>query len=396
MTALYNARIRTQAPRGLLRRRTLLGAILASGCAPALLREHGRHDGLRADAGGLLVTGLPDDQLAPVTARALADGWFGGVVLFRRNLGPTPAHTVAFVDRLRAAASRPILVAVDQEGGAWSTVGAPATAWPAASALGEHARRAGLDDACALASARAHAMGLELAALGVDVDLAPVLDLDDPAGAIGARAFSSDADEVTALGGAFADGLATAGVLAAGKHFPGHGTAVGDSHRELPRLAGTLAELEARELVPFARLAGRLPMIMTGHLLVPGFQRPATLEPGLVTGLLRERLGFQGVIVTDDLGMAAVRARHAPGQAAVAAVRAGCDLLLFCHEPGAARAALAALVDAGARDGALRARIREASARLARLRGPAIRPPLSILGCQAHVALALDRGTPAK
>ena len=202
-------------------------------------------------------------------------------------------------------------------------VRAPATQWPPMMA---HDGLPAPDDE-RTAEQVGRALGDELRALGFDIDFAPVLDVHtNPANPIiGDRAFGRDAATVARRALAFARGLDAAGILACGKHFPGHGDTDTDSHLELPRVDHPWDRLESVELAPFrAAAAARLPMIMTAHVVFPALDptRPATLSEQVVTGLLRGKLGFDGVIVSDDLDMKAIAGLLGAGDAAVRAVRA--------------------------------------------------------------------------
>jgi beta-N-acetylhexosaminidase len=188
---------------------------------------------------------------------------------------------------------------------------------------------------------------------------------------IGERAFGRDADSVARRALAFARGLDAAGVVACGKHFPGHGDTDTDSHLEMPGVHHTWERLERVELEPFRRAASAgLPMIMTAHVVFPALDAsvPATLSHAVVTGLLRERLRYRGVIVSDDLDMKAIADHFGAGDAAVAAVRAGCDVVLLCRDERHQELAERALVDTSGRDTALAARISEAAARVRALK----------------------------
>jgi beta-N-acetylhexosaminidase len=269
----------------------------------------------------------------------------------------------------RAPDGTPALVAVDQEGGAVQRVREPATRWPAMRA---HDRFAFPDDV-AIAEQVGRAIGDELAALGFDIDFAPVLDVHtNPANPIiGDRAFGSEPETVARRALAFARGLDAAGVLACGKHFPGHGDTLGDSHLELPRIDHGWDRLEQVELLPFRRAAAAgLPMIMTAHVVFAAIDaaRPATLSPAVVTGVLRNQLGYRGVIVSDDLDMRAIAGHMGADVAAVAAVRAGCDVLLLCNSEDNQAAAEAALIQSAEHDAELRQRIGEAAQRVRELK----------------------------
>jgi beta-N-acetylhexosaminidase len=342
---------------------------------------------LRSTAAQLFMIGLPGPELDAPTRAFLAEHPPGGVVLFKRNV-----RSAAQLRKLVAGihASGPgvaPLVAIDHEGGRVHRLPAPFTHFPPAAVLGERG-----DARLALAVGRA--MGRELRAVGIDLDFAPVLDVwSHPKNrVIGDRAFGADPARVARLGLALARGLMGAGVLACGKHFPGHGASAGDSHFVLPRVRRSRRALAAVDLVPFARaVAARLPALMTAHVLYPALdpRRPATLSPLICRDLLRRRLGFRGVLFSDDLEMNAVAARTTPGGAAVEALAAGCDMLLVCQSLEAARAAMTGVTEAlttGALDPAA---VASALARIQGLRRrlrPA--PATAALRWPAHARLA--------
>ena len=251
-----------------------------------------------------------------------------GAILFARNI-EDPEQLARLVGALREALPLHACLLVDQEGGRVARLRPPH--WPArppAAALGVVHKRdasAGLR-ASWLAGAL---VGLDCAGAGFDVTCAPVLDLAVPGatGAIGDRAFAAEPDRVAALGGAFAAGLLAAGVQPVAKHAPGHGRAMVDSHEALPHV-GCDSSLDA-DMIPFAANAG-LPWMMTAHVLYEALDpgRPATVSPRVIGGVIRGRLGFSGVLVSDDLAMGALSG--AAGERAAAAVAAGCDLALHC------------------------------------------------------------------
>ncbi|HET7474967.1 MAG TPA: glycoside hydrolase family 3 N-terminal domain-containing protein [Dermatophilaceae bacterium] len=290
---------------------------------------------------------------APAAAAALVGRLhLGGVAVFAGNV---PTATAAVVPTLREVARAataalagqgrrwPAFLAVDQEGGPVTRVGAPATAFPAAMALGA----AGGD---VLARQVGAASGAELAAMGFTVVLAPDADVtigpSDPT--IGVRSPGGDPRLVARVAVGLARGYAEAGLVPVAKHFPGHGSVTTDSHLGLPRQARSVTVLERRDLVPFRALVDQgAPAVMTAHIVVTGLDdaRPASLSRGVTTGLLRERLGFTGLVVTDALEMDAVTAGYGAGRAAVLAVQAGADVLLMPADPGAAVDALVTAVD---------------------------------------------------
>jgi beta-N-acetylhexosaminidase len=336
---------------------------------------------VRADVGQLLWIGF-QGPVAPgaVTAR-LDAGDAGATILFKRNLvidkvagGNAVPQEVIDLDALvaltrdlhrRAPDGTPALIAVDQEGGLVQRVRAPATMWPPM--MAHDGLPAGEDESVAEQVGRA--IGEELRVLGFDIDFAPVLDVHtNPANPIiGERAFGRDAQTAARRALAFARGLDAAGVLACGKHFPGHGDTDTDSHLELPKIDHAWDRLDAIELAPF-RLAAQanLPMIMTAHVVFAALdaKRPATLSEQVVTGLLRGKLGYRGVIVSDDLDMRAIAGQMGIDHAAVQAIRAGCDVLLLCCNEQYQAQAEEALIKAAERDASFKQRVGESAARV--------------------------------
>jgi beta-N-acetylhexosaminidase len=220
-----------------------------------------------------------------------------------------------------------------------------------------------------LAARFASALAVELRAVGFSIDFAPVLDVHtNPANPIiGERAFGRDATTAARRALAFARGLDAANILSCGKHFPGHGDTDTDSHLELPRIDHSWDRLDKIELAPF-RLAAvaKLPMIMTAHVVFAALDatRPATLSEKVVTGLLRNRLGYQGVIVSDDLDMKAISETVGVERASVEAIRAGCDVLLLCRDEKCQAQAEEALIKEVERDSDFRRKVGEAAARV--------------------------------
>ncbi len=248
-----------------------------------------------------------------------------GVILFARNV-VDPPQLRALTAALREVLPEGAVIAVDQEGGRVARLRPPHwRAHPPAAAIGALAPDAGLRAAWLTGAL----IGLDCADAGIGLAFAPVLDLrvSGASDVIGDRAFGSDPATVAALGAAMAEGLLAAGVLPCAKHAPGHGRAEVDSHHALPTVPAD-APL-ADDLAPFAACAG-LPWMMTAHLLYLAFdsERPGTLSPAVIAAVIRERIGFEGVLVSDDLAMRALRG--APGDLAAAALAAGCDLALHC------------------------------------------------------------------
>ncbi|HQZ39427.1 MAG TPA: beta-N-acetylhexosaminidase [Vicinamibacterales bacterium] len=282
----------------------------------------------RRDIGQLLIGSFKGTQV-PVELRSLAREFdLGGTILFGRNVEAPEQVSEVAADAEALGRSRPAWVSIDQEGGRVARLKAPFTIWPPMATLG----RAGSE---ALAVRFAAALAAELLAVGVTLDYAPVLDVHtNPRNSvIGDRALGQTAESVAGLGRVIVRTLQDAGVAACGKHFPGHGDTSTDSHLELPLVEHPPDRLRAIEFAPFrAAIAEQVAFIMTAHVLVPALdaERPATLSPGIVETILRQELGFAGVILSDDLEMKAVAAQYPVPEAAVAAVRAGCDAVLVC------------------------------------------------------------------
>lgn len=317
-------------------------------------------------ARGVVALGFPGAEVATAPLDALRRFAPGGVLLFGRNVG-APDALRALVAALRELGDPPPLVAIDQEGGRVARIRDGVAALPSAMALGA------TGDA-RLAGELAALLGRDLARLGITVDLAPVADLAlaPPSTVIGTRAFGDDPARAAGFVTAFAAGLERGGVAATLKHFPGHGATSDDSHAGLPRIAAGAATLRTRELVPFARAldAGAASLVMTAHVVVEALDArlPATLSPAIVGGLLREELGFGGVVISDCLEMAAIAAGIGTAEAAVLALVAGVDLLAISHRLDRAEAAVAAIVAAVETGRLPLARLEEAHARVLRLR----------------------------
>ncbi|MDR5865982.1 beta-N-acetylhexosaminidase [Halomonas koreensis] len=258
----------------------------------------------------------------------------GGVILFGRNV--EDAAQVRELCRTIRAVRPELLLAIDQEGGRVQRLHQGVTRLPSMARLGRDAG-ATPEVTGRLCQDAGWLLGMEMAACGLDLSFAPVLDVDDGhSTVIGDRSFSGDPEVVAALGGAFIDGLHEAGMAAVAKHFPGHGGVAADSHHELPVDDRPLETLRRRDLVPFRALAGRLGGMMPAHVVYPAFdERPAGFSPAWL-GMLRETLGFKGAIFSDDLSMAGARTAGAPAERARQALAAGCDMLLVCNDRAAA------------------------------------------------------------
>ena len=289
----------------------------------------------------------------------------GGVLLFAHNM-KSEAQTEALTGSLQELSMEtepaiPLFVAVDQEGGEISH--APWVAPQPAAA------RVGARGDPAEARAIAERMGRELLRAGVNTDLAPVVDTGFGA-AIGSRSFGEDPELVAEMGAAAVEGFESAGVVSAAKHFPNHGPANSDSHRTLPMVEHDTATLRSHDLPPFeAAIEAGVPMVMVGHLLYPAIdpERPASLSPEAI-GMLRGELGFDGVVITDDLAMAGASGGEPPARAAVEAVKAGADLLIISNLPQQQADAYDAVLEAVESGEISRERIRTSVDRLLKVK----------------------------
>jgi beta-N-acetylhexosaminidase len=281
---------------------------------------------------GPVMLGVEGLALTEADRARLAHPSVGGVILFARNYAD-PAQLRALTAQIRALRSPALLVAVDHEGGRVQRFRAGFSAIPPMRTLGER-----FDADAAAARRDAEALGAtiarELVAHGVDFSFTPVLDLDHgPSAIIGDRAFHGDAAAVASLARALVDGLHAGGSAAVGKHFPGHGFVAADSHVDLPVDPRPLAELLARDLEPFARLSPVLDGVMPAHVVYPKVDaHPAGFSRVWIEDVLRGRLGFAGLVFSDDLEMTGAHGAGDIVARAQAAVAAGCDMVLACND----------------------------------------------------------------
>ncbi len=351
---------------------------------------------LRETIGQLFMLGFAGTSLSQDLADFLTDFRPGGVILFARNL-EAPAQIATLTNAIQTLSPQnPLLISIDQEGGRVSRLPAGFTVFPPCGLLGQC-------NSFELAYAAASATAAELRAVGINMNLAPVLDLnsnpDNPI--IGDRAFSADPDLVSALGLATIAGLQDHRVIACGKHFPGHGDTTKDSHKELPVVTASRDRLQTMELRPFRyAIENGLATIMTAHVLYPALDehRPATLSPAILTTLLREELGFQGPILTDDLEMRAILDHDDIGEATLRAIEAGSDILLICQDRERQAEALAAVEQAVHQGRITEERLRHSLRRIMELKATFLQAPeradpgraAQVVGNRAHRAL-LDR-----
>jgi beta-N-acetylhexosaminidase len=287
------------------------------------------------------IVGISGPVLLSAEAQALRALPPAGVILFARNI-ETPPQLAALVAELRRVLPAGAALMVDQEGGRVARLRPPH--WPADPPAAAIGRAFAADRAAGMRAAwlQGALIGAACAAAGFTIVAAPVLDLAVPGAhdVIGDRAFAGDPRVVAQLGRALADGLLAAGVVPVGKHAPGHGRARADSHLALPRVESAALD---DDIHPFAENAD-LPCMMTAHILYPALDpaRPATLSPLVIGQVIRGRIGFSGLLLSDDLAMQALEG--SPPARALAALAAGCDLALYCPgESAPTRAVLAAL-----------------------------------------------------
>ena len=289
--------------------------------------------------GQLLTVGFYGTQAGEEARSYVQDYHVGGLILFGRNV-ESAQQLVDLTNGLKALAGDgiPLLLSIDQEGGTVERMPPEIRRLPNAYEVADPA-------------ALGATLGAECAAFGLNTDFAPSLDIwSNPNNTvIGRRAFGSDAASVTERGLACLTAIEESGTIPVVKHFPGHGDTDTDSHVGLPVVNKTRGELLESELLPFqSAIDGGVPAVMVAHILMTQLDpdRPASLSPEVVTGLLREELGFAGVVFTDDLTMGAITQNYGLGEAAVLAVKAGCDVLLVCHEASAVEEAYTALLEA--------------------------------------------------
>jgi beta-N-acetylhexosaminidase len=311
--------------------------------------------------GELLVGGFDGLELPRPVERSLVEGRQAGVIFFKRNIESVEAAGALTRAVLSASRDRePPFICVDQEGGRVQRLPEPIVQLPPMRALGD----AGDPELAELAG---RVLGAELRAAGFNVDFAPVLDVDSNPGnpVIGDRSFGATPAQVIEMAGAFARGLQSAGVLACGKHFPGHGDTELDSHLALPFVAHGRERLDAVELAPFVALKGVVGSMMTAHVVFSALdpERPATLSSKVVTDLLRREIGYAGLVFSDDLEMRAIADRQPAEEAAVEAIAAGCDVLLVCKSLELLERTHEALVREAERSPAFAARCSEAATR---------------------------------
>lgn len=322
--------------------------------------------------GQLLIGGFEGTEIGDQATRLVQEYQVGGLILYGRNITGA-GQLVTLTNGLKALNGDgiPLFLSIDQEGGGVDRMPPEVRRTPGAYCVGQ-------TGSVPAAQSYGDVLAAECAAFGLNLDFAPVLDVWSNPGntVIGQRAFSADARTVAGLGPAAARRMMDQGVIPAVKHFPGHGDTAVDSHVGLPVVDKSPEELEETELIPFraaiqsAGTDGQVPAVMVAHILLTQLdpKRPASLSPAVVTGLLRDELGFAGAVLTDDLTMGAVTQSYGLGEAAVLAVEAGCDILLVCHGQDSVPAVRTALLEAVASGRITAERLDESVYRILRLK----------------------------
>ena len=322
--------------------------------------------------GQLLIGGFEGTEIGDQATRLVQEYQVGGLILYGRNIAGA-GQLVTLTNGLKALNGDgiPLFLSIDQEGGGVDRMPPEVRRTPGAYCVGQ-------TGSVPAAQSYGDVLAAECAAFGLNLDFAPVLDVWSNPGntVIGQRAFSADARTVAGLGPAAARRMMDQGVIPAVKHFPGHGDTAVDSHVGLPVVDKSPEELEETELIPFraaiqsAGTDGQVPAVMVAHILLTQLdpKRPASLSPAVVTGLLRDELGFAGAVLTDDLTMGAVTQSYGLGEAAVLAVEAGCDILLVCHGQDSVPAVRTALLEAAASGRITAERLDESVYRILRLK----------------------------
>jgi len=300
------------------------------------------------------IYGLSGPELTADERAFFRDADPAGYILFARNCVDR-TQVRSLTDALRDIHPRPDLpILIDQEGGRVARMKPPE--WPVFPCGEAFDRLYQCAPSSAIEAARmnSRALALVLSEVGVNVDCLPVLDVRQPGASdiVGDRAMGDNPMQVSALGRAVLDGLASAGVIAVVKHMPGHGRALVDSHKELPLVSATEEELEI-DLEPFERLRNA-PMGMVAHILFMAWDkdRPSSLSPTIIQSIIRDRIGFDGFLMSDDIGMEALSGT--PGERAAATVAAGCDVALHCSGTMEEMVSVASAVQALSADGEAR------------------------------------------
>ncbi len=348
---------------------------------------------LREQIGQLFMMGFTGTTVSHDLASFITAYKPGGVIFFRRNLESVQQIVDLTNGLQKLSPASPLLIAIDQEGGRVSRLPAEFTIFPPCGQLGQC-------NSSELAYSAAATIAKELRAVGINMNMAPVLDVnsnpDNPV--IGDRAFGAEPDLVAEMGLATIGGLQDNMVVACGKHFPGHGDTATDSHKELPVVDAGIQRLRETEFPPFQQAIRQgVASLMTAHVLYRALDpdAPATLSPAVIQRLLREEFRYDGVVFTDDLEMHAIIDHDGIGEAAVRSFVAGCDVLLICKDQDRVLTAMQAM-ERAVLDGRITPeRLEQSLTRVARLKARYLVPykPVTIsdarlvVGCRSHKVL---------
>ncbi len=347
---------------------------------------------LARQVGQLLILGFDGLEIGGHLRTTLATLQPGGVILFARNI-ETPSQTWRLLRDSQAAGARPMFLCVDLEGGTvdrLKNVIVPAPSVETVFGTGHHR----------LWRMHGNILGLEARALGFNTDFAPVFDLGLPASrsVLTSRTASADPKEVAAYGREFLRGLNSAKVLGCGKHFPGLGEANLDTHHELPSIRKPWKKLWAEDLLPYRALKAHVPFVMVAHACYPEVTKdnlPASLSKKWMKDILRAKIGYRGLIISDDLEMGGVLAAGSIEQVAVETLRAGADMFLVCHNQELVWRAFEAVLKEAERDRRFAAHVAQAAQRVMTfkrrstvLRGFAAEPKAAVV---SHLKKIVER-----
>ena len=315
--------------------------------------------------GQLLIMGFDGTVLTDSVRAMLRDMQPGGVILFARNI-ETPRQTHALLKDIQKELEVRPLLCIDMEGGTVDRLKNAIGPAPSAQEIARSARRE-------LFREHGRVIGAEVCALGFNVDFAPVLDLrfDASLSVLGSRTVSPDPKATTIYAREFLRGLKESKVLGCGKHFPGLGEGTLDSHHALPVVRKPFKRIWDEDLVPYRDLARQLPFVMVGHIAYPevtGDEAPASLSRKWITDILRKRIGYKGLIITDDLEMGGVLAALPIEQAAVESLRAGANIYLVCHQEERVRACYEALLHEAEKNSRFRRHLLDSAAHVRRVK----------------------------
>lgn len=327
---------------------------------------------MRHAAGHLLIAGVSGTELTGLERAWLRLIRPGGIILFKRNIADA-IQTRDLLDAATSLCSPHAVRCVDVEGGTVNRLRDALAALPSAQAVGAAARKLRKP---ALAYEHGELIARAVTAFGFNTTLAPVVDLALPEAAevLGSRPAGANAVEVIAYARPYLDALAAGGLAGCGKHFPGLGGALGDTHLVTPRIGRTWRQIWSKDLLPYRELHSAMPMIMINHAAypsTPGKNRPASVSAFWISNVLRRRIGYRGIIFSDDLEMGGILKFLPVEQAAISAVRAGMDLLEICHNAELILRGYEALIAEAERSAAFRAlllsRARNVARKLQRL-----------------------------